>query len=96
MEEEAGKDLNLEWNGRDLWSQILNNDVYLIRIVDGGGRVIGKSKMEVVRSSAAKSKGIDAVPIAALIGLSLLGMAGIERMLRFYGIFGKKRNYNWG
>ncbi len=39
------------WNGYDAFSRILDNDVYLIRIVETGtGRVMGKGKVVVVKS----------------------------------------------
>ncbi|MFA5104306.1 MAG: IPT/TIG domain-containing protein [Candidatus Margulisiibacteriota bacterium] len=44
------------WNGYDVFSRILDNDVYLIRIVESGsGKVMGKGKLVILKTVSSKT-----------------------------------------
>ena len=63
------------WDGKDLGGFILPNDVYLLRIIEKGtGNVLGKSKIVILRSSAARP---DMNFFAGITGLCLFGFIGV-------------------
>lgn len=79
------------WNGYDAFSRILDNDVYLIRIVESGtGRVMGKGKIVVVKSVSNRGEDDSSVKAAAApvyedgngpFSNGLNGMAGLGKAI---------------
>jgi hypothetical protein len=79
------------WNGYDAFSRILDNDVYLIRIVESGtGRVMGKGKVVVVKSVSNRGEDGPSVKAAAApvsgdgngpFSGGLNGMAGLGKVI---------------
>ena len=80
------------WNGYDAFSRILDNDVYLIRIVEtGSGKVMGKGKIVIVKTVSSKTDESKGQKIAAAAGgfggillLSVVGLIAIEELARMY------------
>lgn len=79
------------WNGFDVFNRILDNDVYLIRIVESGtGKVMGKGKVVILKSVSSNPKNdndqkIAAAPVSSdndyWNGLKGQGASGAARIL---------------
>lgn len=74
------------WNGYDNFNRILDNDVYLIRIVESGtGKVMGKTKLVVVKTISMKENKEDNRQnlFAAFLGGDGGGNSGTKNALDF-------------
>ena len=75
------------WNGLDAFGRMLDNDIYLIRIVEStSGRILGKGKLMVLKGVSARPKKEDSKISFAMVMISMLGvgLVALNGMIRMY------------